>query len=161
VPETDRRARLAAAAVGAKMPAMNPLFQLFVKGHVWLYKSSGGRRGSTMGGRKILLLTTVGNKSGKERTVPVVPFFDGADTYVMASLGGAPQNPAWYVNLKKNPEVGVQIGADKWKAHAVPLEGGAERDRIWNRVVVEMPNFGEYQKKTTRVIPVVKLERQA
>ena len=143
------------------MPPVNPLFKLFVKGHVWLYQSSGGRRGSTMQGRKVLLLTTVGNKSGKSRTVPVVPFFEGTETYVIASLGGAPQHPAWYKNLLANPDVGVQIGADKWRARATSVDEGPERDRLWKAIVEQMPNFGEYQKKTSRVIPVVRLARQA
>ena len=112
-------------------------------------------------GRKILLLTTVGNKSGKPRTVPVVPFFDGGETYVMASMGGAPEHPAWYKNLRARPEVGVQVGADKWRARATAVAEGPERDRLWKAIVEQMPNFGEYQKKTTRVIPVVRLARQA
>jgi deazaflavin-dependent oxidoreductase (nitroreductase family) len=143
------------------MRGVNPLFKLFVKGHVWLYQSSGGRRGSTMNGRKLLLLTTVGNKSGKSRTVPVVPFFEGGETYVIASMGGAPQHPAWYKNLLAKPEVGVQVGADQWKARAAVVDEGAERDRLWKKITEEMPNFGEYQKKTSRVIPVVRLVKQA
>jgi len=142
------------------MRRVNPLFKLFVKGHVWLYQSSGGRRGATMGGRKILLLTTTGSKTRKQRTVPVVPFFDGGETYVIASMGGAPEHPAWYKNLRANPEVGVQVGPDQWKARAVVVDEGADRDRLWNKIATEMPNFGEYQKKTTRVIPVVRLARQ-
>jgi deazaflavin-dependent oxidoreductase (nitroreductase family) len=140
---------------------VNPLFKLLVKGHVWLYRSSGGRRGSTMQGRKILLLTTVGNKSGQSRTVPVVPFYDGGETYVIASMGGAPEHPAWYRNLVANPEVGVQVGAETWRARAVPVQEGPEHDRLWKGIVEQMPNFGEYQKKTSRVIPVVRLARQA
>jgi deazaflavin-dependent oxidoreductase (nitroreductase family) len=143
------------------MRRVNPLFKLFVQGHVWLYQASGGRRGSTMSGRKVLLLTTVGNKSGKSRTVPVVPFFDGGETYVIASMGGAPQHPAWYKNLRANADVGVQLGADKWRARAVTVDEGSERDRLWKGIVEQMPNFGEYQKKTTRVIPIVRLARQA
>ncbi|MGD0673897.1 MAG: nitroreductase/quinone reductase family protein [Polyangiaceae bacterium] len=139
---------------------MNPLLKLFVKGHVWLYESSGGRRGSRMRGRKILLLTTVGNKSGQPRTVPVVPFFDGGDTYVIASMGGAPKHPAWYKNLTANPEVGVQLGADKWRARAVTVEEGPERDRLWKAIAEQMPDFGRYQEKTTRVIPIVRLVSQ-
>jgi deazaflavin-dependent oxidoreductase (nitroreductase family) len=143
------------------MRGMNALFKLFVKGHVWLYQSSGGRRGNTMQGRKVLLLTTVGNKSGKPRTVPVVPFFDNGETYVIASMGGAPQHPAWYKNLLAHPEVGVQLGPDKWQARALTVDEGPERDRLWKAVVAQMPNFGQYQEKTTRVIPVVRLVRQA
>lgn len=140
---------------------MNPLFKLFVKVHVWLYQSSGGRRGSSMRGQRVLLLTTVGNKSGKSRTVPVVPFVDGAQTYVMASLAGAPQHPAWYLNLQKTPQVDVQLGAEKYKARAVTVPEGPDRDAIWKRMTDLMPNFAEYQTKTTRVIPLVRLERQA
>jgi deazaflavin-dependent oxidoreductase (nitroreductase family) len=139
---------------------VNPLLKLFVKGHVWLYESSGGKRGGTMSGMKVLLLTTVGNKSGQPRTVPVVPFFDGGETYVIASMGGAPQHPAWYKNLSANPDVGVQLGSEKWRARAVVVDEGAERDRLWKGITDQMPNFGEYQKKTTRVIPVVRLARQ-
>jgi deazaflavin-dependent oxidoreductase (nitroreductase family) len=142
------------------MRRVNPLLKLFVKGHVWLYQSSGGRRGATMQGRKILLLTTVGNKSGQERTVPVVPFFEGGETYVIASMGGAPEHPAWYKNLKAKPEVGVQIGPEKWRAKAIAVEG-PERERLWKLITSEMPNFGKYQEKTSRVIPVVRLARQA
>jgi deazaflavin-dependent oxidoreductase (nitroreductase family) len=143
------------------MPAVNPLLKLFVKGHVWLYQSSGGRRGGTMRGRKILLLTTTGNKSGQARTVPVVPFFEGAETYVIASMGGQPQHPAWYNNLRAKPEVDVQLGSEKWRARAIVVDDETERQRLWKQIVAEMPNFGEYQKKTTRVIPVVRLARQA
>lgn len=139
---------------------MNPLMKTFVKAHVWLYRASGGRRGATMNGRKLILLTTVGKKSGQPRTVPVVPFFDGNDVYVMASMGGAPTHPAWYNNLVANPDVTVQLGPDTWRARAVPLEGKARED-IWARVKTEMANFGKYEQKTTRVIPVVRLERQS
>jgi deazaflavin-dependent oxidoreductase (nitroreductase family) len=143
------------------MRRVNPLLKLFVKGHVWLYQSSGGRRGSTMRGRKILLLTTVGSKSGQARTVPVVPFFDGGETYVIASMGGAPQHPSWYKNLRANPDVGVQLGPEKWSARAVAMEEGPERDRLWKSIAEQMPDFGKYQEKTSRVIPVVRLARQA
>jgi deazaflavin-dependent oxidoreductase (nitroreductase family) len=137
------------------------VFKLFVKGHVSLYQASGGRLGSKMSGMNVLLLTTTGKKTGKARTVPVVPYVENGETYVIASMGGAPQHPAWYTNLKANPEVDVQVGADKWKARAEPLEGGAERDRLWQKITAQMPNFAEYQKKTTRVIPVVHLAKHA
>jgi deazaflavin-dependent oxidoreductase (nitroreductase family) len=111
-----------------------------------------------MQGRDVLLLTTIGNKSGKERTVPVVPFVEGGKTYVIASNGGAPRPPAWYINLRANPDVRVQLGADTWRARAVPVDG-EERDRLWKNIVEQMPNFGKYQEKTTRIIPLVKLEK--
>lgn len=136
---------------------MNPLFKLFVRLQVWLYQFTGGKRGSMMSGRQLVLLTTTGSKTGKQRTVPVVLFREGRDMYVMASLAGAPQHPAWFKNLTANPDIGVQLGADRWRARAEVVPEGAERDRLWKAITTEMPNFGEYQKKTTRVIPVVKL----
>ncbi len=140
---------------------MNVIARMFIKGHVALYRATRGRRGSKMQGMKVLLLTTTGNKSGQARTVPIVTFVDGSDTYVMASMGGAPQHPAWFKNLQKTPDVRVQQGADDYAARAVILPEGPDRDRVWSGIVAAMPNFGEYQKKTTRVIPVVKLERKA
>ena len=139
---------------------MNPILKLFVKGHVLLYRLSGGRRGATLRGMKVILLTTRGKRSGKERTVPVVPYFEGQDLYVIASLGGAPQHPAWFHNLRANADVGVQLGADAWRAHAEVVPEGPERDRLWKGITSLMPNFAEYQQKTTRVIPVVKLVKQ-
>jgi deazaflavin-dependent oxidoreductase (nitroreductase family) len=139
---------------------MNPIFKIIVKGHVWLYKASGGKRGASMRGKPVLLLTTRGRKSGAQRTVPVVPFVDGDETYVIASMGGQPQHPAWFFNLEANPQVEVQLGSDRWRARAQVLPP-EERARIWPRITAAMPNFGEYQKKTSRVIPVVHLARES
>jgi deazaflavin-dependent oxidoreductase (nitroreductase family) len=140
---------------------VNPIGRLFIKGHVALYRATGGRRGGSIRGMKVILLTTTGAKTGQARTVPVVPFVDGNETYVMASMGGAPEHPAWFVNLQKTPDVIVQREGDEYAARAVILPEGAERDQVWSRIVAAMPNFGGYQTKTSRVIPVVKLERKA
>ena len=108
----------------------------------------------------MLLLTTRGRKSGALRTVPVVPFVEGDQTYVIASMGGQPQHPAWFFNLEANPNVEVQLGPEQWHARAevVPLE---QRAGLWSRITAAMPNFADYQKKTSRVIPVVRLVRDA
>jgi F420H(2)-dependent quinone reductase len=137
---------------------MNPIFKLFVKGHIWLYKTTGGKRGTSMAGMPVLLLTTRGRKSGAARTVPVVAFADDGQTYVIASMGGQPQHPAWFFNLEANPDVEVQLGPEHWRSRAeiLPPERRAE---IWPRITAKYPNFGEYQKKTSRVIPVVRLPR--
>jgi deazaflavin-dependent oxidoreductase (nitroreductase family) len=137
---------------------MNPIFKLFVKGHIWLYKTTGGKRGASLGGMPVLLLTTRGRKSGATRTVPVVAFVDDGQTYVIASMGGQPQHPAWFFNLEANPDVYVQLGPERWRARAeiLPAERRAE---IWPRITARYPNFGEYQTKTSRVIPVVRLAR--
>jgi len=139
---------------------MNTFFRLFVKGHVRLYKWSGGKRGATLGGMPVILLSSRGRKSGVVRTVPVVPFRDGDQMYVIASMGGAPKHPAWFLNLEANPDVEVQVGPETWRARAEVLPDN-ERARVWPRIVAAMPNFGEYQTKTSRVIPVVHLVRAA
>jgi deazaflavin-dependent oxidoreductase (nitroreductase family) len=138
---------------------VNPIFKLLVKFQVWLYQSSGGKRGSMMRGRQLVLLTTTGAKTGKERTVPLVPFREGEQLYVMASMAGAPEHPAWFKNLRAKPDVDVQVGADKWRGRAEIVPEGPERDRLWKAITTELPNFAAYQEKTSRVIPVVKLVR--
>jgi len=137
---------------------VNLIFRLFVKGHVWLYKASDGKRGSTINDMPVVLLTTRGRKSGKVRTVPVVSFIDGDQTYVIASMGGQPQHSAWFLNLEAHPDVEVQSGEARWQARAEVLSA-EERAGVWPKITSRFPNFGEYQKKTTRVIPVVRLAR--
>lgn len=138
----------------------NLLMKAITKGHVALYQLSGGTLGTAIQGMKVLLLTTRGRKSGAERTVPIVPFVENKTVYVIASMGGAPQHPAWFFNLEANPDVRVQFGTDKWAARAVILPE-AERARVWPLIVAAMPNFGAYQVKTTRTIPVIRLDRVA
>ena len=136
----------------------NLLFKVVTAIHVWLYRSSGGKRGSSMGGNEVLLLTTTGRKTGEARTVPVMSFKDGSDRIVVASKGGSPAHPAWFLNLERNPDVTVQAGGEEYKARAV-ITPPEERDRLYRQVVGKMAQFGEYEKKTTRVIPVVRLVR--
>jgi deazaflavin-dependent oxidoreductase (nitroreductase family) len=139
-------------------PLLKNLMKFGVRVHVWLYRQSGGKRAARMEGKPLVLLTTRGRKTGRERTVPVVCFEEGSQRVVIASMGGAPQHPAWYHNLVANPDVEVQFGADIYPARAVIVEG-EERAELWKKVVSAMPRFGDYQKKTDRVIPVVRLER--
>ena len=138
---------------------MNPLFKLFVHAHTWAYKASGGKVGRRMGGADVLLLTTKGRKSGLLRTVPVMCFSDAGERVVVASMGGQPEHPAWFHNLKSDPDVTVHDGADTYAAKAVITEG-EERQRLYDMVAKQMPQFAGYQKKTTRVIPVVRLVRK-
>lgn len=130
----------------------------FVRAHAYLYSVSNGKIATTMRGFPILVLTTRGAKTGKRRQVPIVPLVEGDNVYVIASLGGAPSNPAWFNNLKANPDVEVQWYADKYRARAEILPE-PERSAVWARVVAAMPGFGDYQKKTSRVIPVIQLVR--
>ncbi len=113
-------------------------------------------------GDQLMLLTTVGARSGNERTSPVMYHRDGERYIVVASKGGAPENPDWYNNLKANPvakvEVGTEMGTESFEVRASEAEG-EERDRLYAERVAIAPGFGEYERKTSRKIPVMILER--
>ena len=109
-------------------------------------------------GRPVLLLHTVGAKSGEPRIAPLVYSRDGDRLVVMASKGGAPSNPSWFTNLLAHPDVTVEAEGDTFRARAVVAEG-AERDRLWSAHVAQHPGFADYERKTSRVIPAVILER--
>lgn len=113
-------------------------------------------------GDQLMLLTTVGARSGKERTSPVMYHRDGEGYVVVASKAGAPDNPAWYSNLKANPVARVEVGTatctETFEVRAHEAEG-EERERLFADRVAIAPGFGEYQRKTSRQIPVMILER--
>jgi deazaflavin-dependent oxidoreductase (nitroreductase family) len=135
------------------------LIKLFARAHTFVYRATGGKRAATLAGRRMILLTTRGRKSGQERTTPVSPFIEGNDIYVMASMAGAPEHPAWFKNLEANPEVTVRLGTDTWRARAKILEE-PRRGEMWAKITAAMPDFAKYQTKTSRVIPVVHLVRE-
>jgi deazaflavin-dependent oxidoreductase (nitroreductase family) len=114
-------------------------------------------------GARLLLLTTRGAKSGKERINPLAFTRDGDNYVIIASKGGSPTHPDWYHNVVANPEVGVEVvthsGVRQFRAHARIAEGD-ERRRLYDAQAAVMPNFAEYQKKTQREIPVIVLEPQ-
>ena len=122
------------------------------------FRSNNGKVGGQFGDAPLVLLTTTGAKSGKPHTTPVVYTRDGDNLVVIASMGGAPKSPAWYHNLVANPQVTVELPGETYTAKARVTEG-EERDRLFRAQADLMPNFDEYQTKTTRVIPVVVLER--
>ena len=109
-------------------------------------------------GRSLLLLTTRGAKSGRERTNPLAYTRDGEHLVVVASKGGAPTHPDWYRNLLVNPRVNVEVGPDRFEANA-RITKGTERRRLYDAHAERMPGFKEYERRTTREIPVVVLER--
>jgi deazaflavin-dependent oxidoreductase (nitroreductase family) len=113
-------------------------------------------------GDHLMLLTTVGARSGNERISPVMYHRDGERYIVVASKGGAPDNPDWYNNLKANPvarvEVGTEMGTESFEVRASEAEG-EERDRLYAERVAIAPGFGEYERQTTRKIPVMILKR--
>ncbi len=106
----------------------------------------------------MLLLNTRGAKTGDDRVNPVMYLEDNGLLFVFASKAGADSNPDWYYNLVAHPEVIVELGGDTFAATAIVVKG-EERDRIWDLMAQAMPQFGEYQTKTTRVIPVIELRR--
>ncbi|MDQ6673850.1 MAG: nitroreductase family deazaflavin-dependent oxidoreductase [Chloroflexota bacterium] len=108
-------------------------------------------------GAPLLLLSTRGARSGQRRVNPLVYTRDGDRYVIIASKGGGPTHPDWYHNVLANPEVTVEVGPDRFAARAVVVEG-AERDRLYAVQAARMPNFAEYEKQTTRRIPVVTLE---
>ena len=123
------------------------------------FRANRGKTGGPFEGRP-LLLTTTGAKSGARRTTPMMYIPDGERLLVIASNIGAPAHPAWYHNLLAHPDVTVEVETKTFEATAVVTEG-AERDRLWSRIVELYPFFAEHQAKTTRQIPVIALERRA
>ena len=131
---------------------------LFGQEHVARYRETAGEEGHDWQGTKTLLLTTTGRRSGEPRELPLIYGRDGDDYLVVASKGGAPEHPAWYLNLEANPDVEVQVGADRFKARARTATAD-ERPRMWRTMTAEWPAYDEYQTKTDREIPIVVLSR--
>ena len=137
----------------------------WIKNHVARYLATDGADGylwdATIGGGKgmvpTLLLTTVGRKSGRVLTLPLIFGRSGSDYVVVASKGGAPAHPAWYLNLQANPEVHVQVKGDKFKAIAHTADA-QERAALWPKMVEIYGPYTDYQTKTDRQIPVVVLK---
>ncbi len=123
------------------------------------FHAKGGRNVGPFGDR-LLLLTTRGAKSGRAHTTPLAYTRDGDKYVIIASMGGAPRHPAWYHNLVAHPDAEVEVGSERFKVHATPLPSGPERDRLYDAQAQLMPGFRSYQEKTTRIIPVVLLERE-
>jgi len=132
---------------------------LFGDEHVQRYRETGGEVGHRWKrGSKVLLLTTKGRKTGEPRTSPLIYEEDGDRYVVVASKGGAETHPRWYLNLRENPNVVLQVLDEVFPAHARTAEG-EERERLWQLVTKQWPDYDRYQTKTDREIPVVVLER--
>ena len=132
--------------------------QLFGDEHVRRYVETDGEVGYIWReGAPILILTVTGRKSGTEYSTPLIFGRDGENLVIVGSQGGRPRHPDWYLNLVAEPEVGVQVKADRFRAHARTAVG-EERDRLWRQMNEIWPYYDEYQTKTERVIPVVVLE---
>jgi deazaflavin-dependent oxidoreductase (nitroreductase family) len=133
---------------------------LFGQEHVERYRATGGAEGHEWQGTQTLLLTTTGRKSGEPRTTPLIYAPVGDSFAIVASKGGSDEPPAWYLNLSANPEVEVQVKADRFQARA-RTASAEEKPALWRKMAAEWPAYDEYQRKTDREIPVVVLERIA
>lgn len=122
------------------------------------FRANKGKAGGQMAGIPLLLVTMKGAKTGRTLTIPLAYTTDGNRCVIIASKAGAPNNPDWYHNLKANPEVTIELGADRFQARATEVTG-AERDRLYNQQAAQLPIFADYQNKTSRRIPVFTLER--
>jgi deazaflavin-dependent oxidoreductase (nitroreductase family) len=124
--------------------------------HTGVYRATGGKLFGRMGNGPILLLNTTGRKTGRKRTSPLLYVMDGEDFVIIASKGGAPTHPAWYLNLKANPDATVEVGdrAVRVRAEEAYQE---KKARLWQKMVEMYPTYDDYQVKTKREIPLLVL----
>jgi deazaflavin-dependent oxidoreductase (nitroreductase family) len=132
---------------------------LFGQEHVRRYLETGGAEGHEWRGATVLILTTTGRHSGEPRSTPLIYRTHGDDHVIVASRGGAPEHPAWYLNLEAEPNVNVQVLGDRFTAKA-RTASAEERGELWRLMTEDWPAYDEYQRHTTREIPVVVLERR-
>jgi deazaflavin-dependent oxidoreductase (nitroreductase family) len=124
--------------------------------HAGVYRATGGKLFGRMGKSPILLLNTVGRKSGRKRTSPLLYVMDGEDFVIIASKGGAPTHPAWYLNLRADPDATVEVGDREVRVRAEEADSG-EKAHLWQKMVEMYPTYDDYQKKTQREIPLLVL----
>ena len=137
---------------------MRFLFKLFMGLQVFIYRLTGGKLGGSMGKFKVLILTTKGRKSGKILSNPVGYFEQAGKYIIVASNGGADKNPSWYYNIKGNPnDVTIQVNEKIMKV-TPEIVLGEQRKPVYEWIASIAPNFGDYEKRTTREIPLVFLE---
>ncbi len=122
------------------------------------FRANGGKVSGMFAGAPLLLLTTTGARTGQSRVAPLAYSTDNGRFVVIASKGGAPTHPDWFHNLRANPQVTVEAGTEAFPARATVVEG-AERQRLFDQMAAQMPGFAEYQRNTTRKLPVIVLER--
>jgi deazaflavin-dependent oxidoreductase (nitroreductase family) len=122
--------------------------------HAGIYRATGGKLFGRMGKSPVLLLNTVGRKTGKRRATPLLYTPDGEDYVVIASQGGAPKHPAWYLNLKADPEATVEIGDREVRVRAEEVDLD-EKARLWQKMVDMYPAYDDYQGRTEREIPLL------
>jgi len=133
------------------------IVKVISQANTWLFRVSGGRLGGRMpGGQPVLLLTTIGRKSGQPHTAPLLYLKEGDVYVVVASKGGMSHHPLWFKNLEANPRVEVEVGSSKLVMNARQATAN-EKAAVWPKLVAMYPSYADYQKRTTRDIPVVLL----
>lgn len=142
-----------------KAPRQNAAVELFWRIHPALYRWSGGRIGGRLMGMPVLLLTTRGRRTGRERTCALLYHPYDSAFVVIASKLGSPTDPAWWKNLEARPEAQIRVGAERIPVRARRAEG-EEREELWRAVVDTQPEYAAYAERTPREIPVVVLERR-
>jgi F420H(2)-dependent quinone reductase len=135
-----------------------PVLSRLMRGHALIYRATGGRVGHRVPGLPpMLILHHVGAKSGTERSTPLLYVEDGEDMVIVASKGGYERNPAWFHNLRANPDTKVQVGSRQLPVTA-RVADAQERERLWPKVVAAYRGYRDYQRRTDREIPLVILE---
>jgi deazaflavin-dependent oxidoreductase (nitroreductase family) len=133
----------------------NVVIRIMSAANVWVYRISGGRIGGRfLRGAPVLLLTTIGCKSGQPRVAPLLYLRDGENLVIVASKGGMSRHPTWYRNLQANPDVEVELGSERRKMRARTASAG-EKSELWPRLVAMYADYDDYQARTERDIPVV------
>jgi F420H(2)-dependent quinone reductase len=140
----------------AYTPAIAAAQKWVTKLHVAAYRATKGKIGGRLMNSPVLLLLTTGRKSGKERTTPLLFLRDGVNYIMVASNGGTAGDPAWWLNLQKDPEAIVEVGGRTLRVRAEGVKG-EEKRRLWTRLVETYPLYESYQRRTDREIPVILL----
>jgi deazaflavin-dependent oxidoreductase (nitroreductase family) len=136
---------------------MKIVFKVLLSVYIFLYRLTNGAIGGRMAGLNVLLLTTTGRKTGQPRTTPLGYFKDDNNFVIIASNAGAEKNPAWFYNLKSNPQVNIQIGNKQLAARA-DIADTEKRKQLWADLVKMAPTYGRYEQRTKREIPLVILQ---
>jgi deazaflavin-dependent oxidoreductase (nitroreductase family) len=123
------------------------------------FRTNAGKVGGPFAGKTLLLLHTIGARSGLERVNPVAYVIDEDRFVIVASKGGAPTNPAWYHNILAHPNISVEVGVNEVRVVA-SVSSEPERSRLYDKMIAMLPVFAEYRQRTTRIIPVITLRRE-
>ena len=151
-------ARPARPFTATEVAIANPLIKAMSRLNTWAYRATNGRLGGRFrGGAPVMLVTTIGRKSGRRFTIPLLYLRDGARVVTVASKGGMDHHPLWYRNMVANPQVDVQIGAETTSMRA-RTASATEKSELWPRLVAMYADYDAYQARTARDIPVVILE---